>query len=166
MQARAEEMEVQLQFEPTDEMPELMFDPEALHRAILNIITNAIDACDETEAAQVSVSTMFDSEHRLAKLTVEDNGPGIPPDDLDSIFNIFVSRKGGRGTGLGLPVSRKIMEEHGGQITVDSDVGQGSRFTLELPGTQSAANPEDPAAEDPPASVAVTSETVDKSAEA
>ena len=163
MQARAEEMEVHLQFEPTDDMPELMFDPEALHRAILNVVTNAIDACDETEDAKVVVQSSFDHEHRLAKLTVEDNGPGIAPDDLDSIFNIFVSRKGGRGTGLGLPVSRKIMEEHGGQISLESEVGKGSRFTLELPGSLAPENSEDGV---PPSSVSEARPTAHDGAEA
>ena len=55
------------------------------------------------------------------------------PEDLDKIFTIFVSRKGGRGTGLGLPVSQKIIKEHGGNIQVASQPGQGSRFTIELP---------------------------------
>jgi two-component system, NtrC family, sensor kinase len=56
---------------------------------------------------------------------------------LEAIFTVFVSRKGGRGTGLGLPVTRKIFEEHGGQVRVDSTVGKGSRFTLELPANPS-----------------------------
>ena len=135
MQARAEEMEVNLDFRPSNEMPTLSFDPEALHRAILNIITNAIDACDETEDSLVSVSTQYDDDRHMALVCVADNGPGISPEDMEAIFNIFVSRKGGRGTGLGLPVSRKIMEEHGGQILVDSEPGKGSRFTLQLPAT-------------------------------
>jgi two-component system, NtrC family, sensor kinase len=62
-----------------------------------------------------------------------DNGIGIEADDLEKIFAVFVSRKGGRGTGLGLPVSQKILEEHGGRIRVESTLGEGSRFTLEFP---------------------------------
>ena len=74
---------------------------------------------------------------------------GITPDDLEAIFNIFISRKGGRGTGLGLPVSRKIMEEHGGQILVDSQPGEGSTFTLELSTTpqQVEGDPSQPASQ-------------------
>ena len=143
MQARAEEMEVGLSYKPCQEMPTLSFDPEALHRAILNIVTNAIDACDETEQGHVSVSTDFDESRRVARIVVADNGPGITPDDLEAIFNIFVSRKGGRGTGLGLPVSRKIMEEHGGQILVDTEPGKGSRFFLELPASATPPVPVD-----------------------
>ena len=54
-------------------------------------------------------------------------------EDLDKIFTLFVSHKGGRGTGLGLPVSQKIVKEHGGEIRVTSQVGKGSQFTIELP---------------------------------
>jgi signal transduction histidine kinase len=110
-----------------------MFDPEGLHRAILNVVTNAIDACDEREDGRVTVSTRYDDATKIAQIIVEDNGAGIAPDDLEAIFTVFVSRKGGRGTGLGLPVTRKILEEHGGQIHVESTLGKGSRFTMELP---------------------------------
>jgi signal transduction histidine kinase len=64
---------------------------------------------------------------------VTDSGPGISPEGLKKIFNVFVSSKGNRGTGLGLPVSQKILEEHGGQIVVESELGKGSCFRLELP---------------------------------
>ena len=84
----------------------------------------------------------------MARVAVVDNGSGIESDDLEKIFAVFVSRKGGRGTGLGLPVSQKILEEHGGRIRVESKLGEGSRFTLEFPaispptaGTQTASIP-------------------------
>ncbi len=136
MQVHATELGVKLESHVDPAMPILMFDPEAMHRALLNVVTNGIDACDEVEGGTVIVSSQYDPEEKLARLVISDNGAGIPPDDLDSIFHVFVSRKGGRGTGLGLPVSRKILEEHGGQITVTSEPGRGSSFTLELPATQ------------------------------
>jgi signal transduction histidine kinase len=68
---------------------------------------------------------------------VEDNGVGVPADELEKIFTIFVSQKGNKGTGLGLPVSQKILKEHGGDIRVESEIDQGSRFTLEFPATLS-----------------------------
>lgn len=139
MATRAQELSVELVWQPANDMPSLMFDPEAIHRGILNIITNAIDACDESEHPRVTVSSRYDDDAKLAQVIVEDNGGGIPPDDLEAIFTVFVSRKGGRGTGLGLPVTRKIFEEHGGQVRVESTVGQGSRFTLELPATPADA---------------------------
>jgi signal transduction histidine kinase len=71
----------------------------------------------------------------MARVQVVDNGSGIDKDDLEKIFAVFISRKGGRGTGLGLPVSQKILQEHGGRIRVESQLGHGSRFTLEFPAT-------------------------------
>ena len=124
-------------------MPQLTFDPEGLHRAVLNVVTNALDACDKVEAARVIVSTEYDPAQALIRAIVEDNGLGIPAEDLDKIFTIFVSQKGSRGTGLGLPVSQKILNEHGGRILVESQPGKGSRFILELP-----AVPVDPTVKD------------------
>jgi signal transduction histidine kinase len=133
MATRAQELSVELVWQPARDMPTLMFDPEALHRAILNVVTNAVDACDERENGRVVVTASYDDDVKAARIVVEDNGAGIAPDDLEAIFTVFVSRKGGRGTGLGLPVTRKILEEHGGKVSVESTLGQGSRFTLELP---------------------------------
>ena len=66
-------------------------------------------------------------------IAVSDNGVGIEEDDIASIFQIFASTKGSRGTGLGLPVSQKIVREHGGKIIVTSQPGHGATFTIELP---------------------------------
>jgi len=137
MNTRAEELSVELVWRPAPDMPTLMFDPEAIHRAVLNVVTNAIDACEDSDQGRVIVSARYDDDAHVAFIEVEDNGAGIAPDDLEAIFTVFVSRKGGRGTGLGLPVTRKIFEEHGGQVRVDSTVGKGSRFTLELPANPS-----------------------------
>ena len=104
-----------------------------LHRAVLNVVTNAVDACEKQENGRVVITTQYDSAEGMLRVIVEDNGVGIAAEDLDKIFTIFVSHKGGRGTGLGLPVSQKILKEHGGRILVESQVGAGSRFTLELP---------------------------------
>ncbi|MDC0934663.1 ATP-binding protein [Pirellulales bacterium] len=149
MQPRARDLGVVLELDAAEDMPELLFDPESLHRAILNIVTNAIDACEGGDDARVRVAAEYHADVREARVHVEDNGPGIEPDDLDAIFTVFVSRKGGRGTGLGLPVSQKIMEEHNGQIRCESELGKGSRFTLEFPATpasQGAAADDQPAA--------------------
>ena len=133
MQVRAQEAGVELVFEQDESMPTMLFDPEAMHRAILNVVTNAIDASEDSESGKVVLRSAYRPDLKVAHLEVEDNGPGISAEDLEVIFNVFVSRKGGRGTGLGLSVSRKILEEHGGQILVHSEPGRGSRFTLELP---------------------------------
>ena len=133
MQSRARECHVKLVDGRSGRIPPLTFDGEGLHRAILNVVTNAIDACHECENGKVTVATAYDAqEHRLC-VTVDDNGKGIPADEQKRIFSLFESNKGKRGTGLGLPVSQKILQEHSGDIRVESTPGKGSRFTLEWP---------------------------------
>jgi nitrogen-specific signal transduction histidine kinase len=133
MQSRARELGVTLEWEPAADLPETLFDADGIHRAALNVVTNAIDASAGGEAPRVVVSTSWDADAATARITVTDNGVGIEESELASIFQIFASSKGSRGTGLGLPVSRKIVLEHGGKISVTSKVGQGSRFVIELP---------------------------------
>jgi signal transduction histidine kinase/pSer/pThr/pTyr-binding forkhead associated (FHA) protein len=147
MQARAAEKQVELSCQLATNMPTLIFDPEGIHRAALNVVTNAIDACAENAeqgrpAGSVRVTTCYRPEGPLAQIGVADNGVGIAADDLADIFSLFVSRKGSRGTGLGLPVSQKILKEHGGRIHVESQTGQGSTFTLEFPATQPEPPPD------------------------
>jgi signal transduction histidine kinase len=134
-QARADELNVKLEWQGGADIPTLVFDPEGIHRAVLNIATNAIDACEEIPDAKVIVSTQYLQEEGRVQIVIEDNGSGIAEDALDKIFTLFVSHKGGRGTGLGLPVSQKILKEHGGDIQVTSQLGVGSRFVLEFPAT-------------------------------
>ncbi|NLX57178.1 MAG: FHA domain-containing protein [Planctomycetaceae bacterium] len=151
-QTRAADAGVKLVWTPDAQMPLLTFDPDALHRAVLNIVTNAVDACEKAESGlveprqveprQVTVRTEYAAAQQLVRIIVEDNGEGIAPEDLARIFSVFESRKGSRGTGLGLPVSQKIMHEHEGDIVVDSTPGQGSRFCMSMPAI--LAQPADP----------------------
>jgi signal transduction histidine kinase len=141
MQSRAEELGVQLEWKPARDLPTLLFDPEAIHRAVLNVVTNAIDACEDRSPATVAVSTTLADEGKQVQINVRDTGIGIASEDIEQIFTVFVSKKGGRGTGLGLPVSRKILQEHGGNIRVESIVGQGSLFVLEFPARQAPDEP-------------------------
>ncbi len=134
MQSRAGELNVQLHCHPADEMPTLVFDSEGIHRAVLNVMTNAIDAAGEKEEpGRVDVRTEYSADEGVVSVTIEDDGPGILADEKEDLFKPFISSKRGRGTGLGLPVSQKILNEHGGRILVESTSGQGSRFTLQLP---------------------------------
>jgi signal transduction histidine kinase len=133
MQARAAECGVTLTPRLAAEMPVMTFDPEGIHRAILNVVTNAIDATEGVESGAVLVQTGWDAATDSVFVAVTDNGAGIPADQVSRIFNIFESTKGARGTGLGLAVSQKILREHGGQITVETKPGEGSRFVLSWP---------------------------------
>ena len=133
-QSRAAELEIELTWTPCQNMPRLIFDSDGLHRAVLNVIVNAIDAvCEVDDPGKVAVRTAYLAEEGKVWVVVEDNGPGIPPEQVESLFNVFVSTKKTRGTGLGLPVSQKIVHEHGGRIRVDPKPEGGSRFTVEIP---------------------------------
>lgn len=133
MQARAEECSVELKYIPADSLPLSTFDPEGIHRAVLNIVTNAIDAVEGSDKASVTVETGIEAKSDMLWVAVTDNGPGIDDDHKQRIFNVFESTKGSRGTGLGLAVSQKIIREHGGEIEVESRLGEGSRFILAWP---------------------------------
>jgi len=135
VQSRAAEQGVTLHWRAGQNMPIVTFDPEGIHRAVLNVATNAVDACEDREHPEVTIATEYCPTESVVRVTVQDNGCGIPPEEIERIFTIFVSHKGGRGTGLGLPVSQKILKEHGGDIRVTSTLGSGSCFTLELPAT-------------------------------
>lgn len=139
-QVRASDAAVRLEFRPDPGMIELAFDPDAMHRAILNVVTNAIDACEKRPDGAVVVQTECDLNAGVIRIGVSDNGEGILPEDLRRIFSVFESRKGSRGTGLGLPVSQKILREHGGDILLESTPQVGSRFTLQLPAVRVAAS--------------------------
>ena len=130
MQARATELDIQFERRLADDVPASYFDPDGIHRAVLNIVSNAMDAVEGREDARVIVSTEFDPRGGALNVLVSDNGPGIPQELLGKIFQVFESTKGARGTGLGLAVSRQIIREHGGDILVESLPGQGSLFVL------------------------------------
>lgn len=133
MQSRAGEQEVELAWSPGADVSSIMADPEAVHRAVLNVVTNAIDACEESQRGRVVITTSVDANQEVATVTVADNGSGIPPDRMHTIFRAFESSKGAKGTGLGLAVTMKIAEEHGGTVEVESQVGRGSVFHIRLP---------------------------------
>lgn len=130
---RAQESNVAFEFRPGENLPPTMFDPEAIHRAVLNIVGNAIDAVEDIENGAIVLQTGYDKAADMMLVAVTDNGPGIPDDQRALIFNVFESSKGSRGTGIGLPVSRKILREHGGRIRVEGGPGEGTRFVLSWP---------------------------------
>ena len=102
----------------------------ALGRVYRNLITNAIQATEP--GGRVTISTARVGDH--VQIDVTDTGSGIPADRLSAIFDDFVTTKR-RGLGLGLAISKKIVEQLGGKITVASEVGKGTTFVLEFPRT-------------------------------
>ncbi|QDU38840.1 Sensor protein ZraS [Maioricimonas rarisocia] len=136
MQGRARECHVTLQLSLDEQLPQSQFDGEGIHRAVLNILTNAIDALDGRDDGRVVISTGLDEATSHVFVEIADNGPGIAEAELPRLFNIFESSKGSRGTGLGLAVSQKILREHGGEITAKSRLGEGATFRLEWPAAE------------------------------
>jgi signal transduction histidine kinase len=136
MRIRAVEVQVELNWKPGEPMPDMVFDPESVHRAVLNVVTNAIDAVTDLERpGRVDVASHYAAKDGHVQITIDDNGPGIPEDQLEILFSPFVASRKSRGTGLGLPVSQKIVVEHGGRILVHSEPDKGCHFTIELPAT-------------------------------
>jgi len=120
-----------------DDIPPIPADASGLRQAFTNLITNAVDAVED-ETGAITISSRYDAEQRQVIVTVADNGPGIRRKDMDKIFQPFWSKKGQKGTGLGLAVARKIIEEHHGSISVQSVRGQGAVFTVRIPTLQDA----------------------------
>ena len=142
--ARAQELNVCMEWQPPPALPPMSFDPEGIHRAVLNIVGNALDAVEGRENGRVTVTAGYDPETCYVSVSVSDNGPGIAPELMAQIFNIFASTKGARGTGIGLAVSQKIIREHGGDIRVSNSPGAGATFTLEWPLIDAVAVSETP----------------------
>lgn len=111
--------------------PPIALDPNMMHQALMNLLTNALEAVEPNKGI-ITLRCHFLPDERRVSLLVIDNGPGIPSKDIDDIWRPFHSTKGIRGTGLGLAVAQKIIDEHGGRIFVESTEGQGTTFTVEL----------------------------------
>jgi two-component system NtrC family sensor kinase len=111
-------------------------DPSQLQQVFLNLITNAIDAHDGKPYGSIRISTRADAERQLATVTIADAGSGIKPENLSRIFDPFFTTKAvGKGTGLGLSICYSIVKRLGGSLTVQSEVGKGTEFTIQLPYT-------------------------------
>ena len=119
------------------------FDPDGLLKLLTNLAANALDACrfDPAYGDKVHVISLRCLRDRAGNtvFAVEDNGAGIPGDVHHKVFESFFSTKGTEGTGLGLLVVQKVVEEHGGQITFTSAEGRGTRFRAVLPGRPAPA---------------------------
>jgi signal transduction histidine kinase len=130
---RVDEGSVAVHWKRPTGLPRLLFDPEGMSRAVLNVVSNALDAVEGHDAPRVEIAAECDTAAGRVRITVTDNGAGMDAETLADIFNLFVSTKGAKGTGLGLTVSRKILREHGGDIVASSSPGHGSTFVLEFP---------------------------------
>ena len=116
-------------------LKEWFLDPRGIHRCLLNLVGNAIDACilDPDESKDWSVVIRTRKEEGYISFDVVDNGMGMNREVQSKLFGRFFSTKGGKGTGLGLLVTQKIVDEQGGNISFESEPGKGTTFTMRFP---------------------------------
>jgi len=132
VQKQADDKQVVLLADLDDSVPAIPLDYDGIHQVVLNIVTNALDAV-QPDRGIVNVRTRYDAAARLVLVAVQDNGPGVPPDARERIFQPFYSSKGHAGTGLGLAVARKIVRELGGEIRLVDPPEGGAEFQVCLP---------------------------------
>ena len=136
IKAQEKSIVIQRDFDPdAGTMYKVFLDQRGIHACLSNLLANAMDACEmDTKDIEhrVIVKTRQDGEGNLI-FEVSDNGAGMSEETKRKIFASFYSTKGSRGTGLGLMVTSKIVMEHGGEISFDSEEGRGSTFTIVLP---------------------------------
>ena len=133
LKAKQARVEVVRRYEP--DLPRVFADPEKLQQAFLNIMLNAIDAMPQGGVLAVATAACGGPESAAGsrvRIDFRDTGVGIPPDQLDKVFTPFFTTRE-RGTGLGLAIARRVVSEHGGEITVESEPGVGTAFSMFLP---------------------------------
>jgi signal transduction histidine kinase len=117
-------------------LPNMQLDPVQMSQLLVNLVRNSIQAMPNGGELEVSTIRLSPLKHRLL---VRDTGCGIKPELMENIFTPFFTTKP-HGTGLGLAICRHIVNEHGGEITVQSEVGNGTRFIIDLPITPRPAS--------------------------
>jgi len=123
---------IQLHLELANDLPKLQCDPAQIEQVLLALMVNAIDAMPR--GGNLWLETNLRAEGAMVAISVRDDGSGIPPEILNKIFEPFVTTKEqGHGTGLGLAVSRGIVERHSGKISLQSELGKGTTVTITLP---------------------------------
>jgi two-component system NtrC family sensor kinase len=115
-------------------LPPLQSDISQLQQVFLNLITNAIDAHEGKPYGIIRITTRYDAEKDGVRITLADTGSGISKENMSRIFDpFFTTKPAGKGTGLGLSICFTIVQNLGGTITVQSEVGEGTEFVIFLP---------------------------------
>lgn len=141
MLPKSKEHGIELSAQYDKDLGSCCFDPDLIHHCLLNLVTNALDACiNEVDNTGTASKKEYQVKVRAIKKTgwgveyqVEDNGVGMRSDVKNKIFHSFFSTKGTDGTGIGLMITKKIVDEHKGEIKADSEKGSGSRFVIRIP---------------------------------
>jgi len=132
-QQAAEQENIILSLESAEDLPAVAFDQEELHTCLVNLVSNAIDACKMSVKTDCTVVLKCYNKDRTVYFEICDQGCGMDYEVKQKVFTNFFTTKGTEGTGLGLLTTRKIVQEHGGTIEFESIPGQGSCFRLVFP---------------------------------
>ncbi len=136
LQDKARENNVKLVRDFDGSIGEVLMDPNSVHEVLLNLMSNAVDGClfdeDTSKNFRVDLKTALEKDN-VIKFEISDNGLGMDEEVVRKLFTSFFSTKGHRGTGLGLMVTRKLIEEHNGSIEVNSQPGKGTTITVRMP---------------------------------
>jgi len=129
---KAEGIEFVRDFDTVPE--EIEIDTGVVRLALINILDNALDACTEDDARKDHkiVFSVKGTDHQM-KFEIKDTGIGMDQETRENLFTLFFSSKGNKGTGLGLFIADKIIDQHGGKISVESKLGRGSNFKITIP---------------------------------
>jgi len=130
----AEQAGISLTLEVPDRVEDASLDPQGIHTCLANLISNAIDACEFSDKTRKKVSLSCREDNGTIVYEVKDNGTGMDYEVKQKIFsNFFTTKASGQGTGLGLLVTRRVVFEHGGEVSFDSVLRRGTVFKIELP---------------------------------
>jgi len=127
-QEEASSLGITLQTEWKDDLSPIKMDSEKLTQALINIMKNGMQAMEKGGILRIEAHSLKD----CVSVVISDSGSGISPDQMEKIFNYYYTTKE-KGVGLGLPIAHRIIEAHGGQLTVESKVGVGTKVTITLP---------------------------------
>jgi signal transduction histidine kinase len=120
----------------SERTPPIVIDPGMLSTALINVLENAMDACMEDRSKEShTIRFAVKPETGYILFSVRDDGIGMDRETRENVFTLFFSSKGKKGTGLGLFITKKIVQQHDGTILVDSEKGKGTRIEVRIPNT-------------------------------
>jgi two-component system sensor histidine kinase AtoS len=131
VEVQAIECGIETRVEAERDVPAILGDEESLRSVLTNLIINSLQAIDG-EGGKLTIHLTGEDGGRAARIEITDTGRGIPPENISQVFEPYFSTKE-TGTGLGLAIVKKAVDDHGGTISVRSEQGAGTTFTITLP---------------------------------
>lgn len=143
MKPRAEKLGINLKMDLSSDLKTIRLDPDAIHHCLLNLVTNSIDAVLGEDSSDTPKEVLLETtkpEGWGVEYKVTDNGCGMPDGVREKLFTSFFSTKGATGTGIGLMITKKVVDAHEGVIQFEAEEGVGSAFTIRLPARDHGSN--------------------------